>query len=419
MSYLPVHFHWNVSSSRKQKTSDSTLEYSFVFNHGIEAVGNGPLRSWSVTFYPLESYETHLSSFDGKPMKLVIFGLTVSSSWGNGHATLWRALCNALARNGHDVTFFEQDVPYYANHRDLVLPDTYRLVLYSSWAAVSSLAKSAVSECDVALVTSYCPDGLAACGLVLGSRAVKVFYDLDTPVTLQNLRAHGSVDYIPGYGLGDFDLVLSYVGGRALTESRELLGAKRVAPLYGSVDPEVHKPVAPSSHYDSDLSYLGTYAADRQSALQTLFLDPAQRLPARKFMLGGAQYPDDFPWNENIWFVDHVPPPEHPAFYSSSRTTLNVTRSAMASFGYCPSGRLFEAAACATPLISDSWDGLNEFFEPGREILVASSADDVVSAIQLDCQDLHKIGKAARERVFAAHTAEHRSREFVQLVEAA
>jgi spore maturation protein CgeB len=197
------------------------------------------------------------------------------------------------------------------------------------------------------------------------------------------------------------------------------LGAKRVAPLYGSVDPEAHKPVTPSIHYRSDLSYLGTYAADRQSTLQTLFLDPAHRLPQLKFMLGGAQYPDDFPWHENVWFVDHVPPPEHPAFYSSSRTTLNVTRSAMASFGYCPSGRLFEAAACATPVVSDSWEGLNKFFEPGQEILVASSADDVVNAIQLDRQDLHKIGKAARERVFSAHTAEHRSREFVQLVEVA
>ena len=352
-------------------------------------------------------------------MKLVIFGLTVSSSWGNGHATLWRGLCNALARHGHDVTFFEQDVTYSANHRDLVLPQTYELVLYPSWAGVSSLAKSAVSKSDVALVTSYCPDAIAACSLVLESKALKVFYDLDTAVTLEKFRVHGSVDYIPSYGLGGFDLVLSYVGGRALTELRELLGAKRVAPLYGCVDPEVHKPVAPSSHYDSDLSYLGTYAADRQSTLQTLFLDPAHRLPQRKFLLGGAQYPDDFPWNENVWFVDHVPPPEHPAFYSSSRTTLNVTRSAMAGFGYCPSGRLFEAAACATPVVSDSWEGLNEFFEPGREILVASSADDVINAIQLDCQNLHKIGKAAQERVFSAHTAEHRSREFVQLVEAA
>jgi spore maturation protein CgeB len=352
-------------------------------------------------------------------MKLTIFGLTVSSSWGNGHATLWRGLCNALARQGHSVTFFERDVPYYANYRDLLWPECYKLVLYPSWAEVNSVAKSVLGESDVAVVTSYCPDAIAACDLVLDSNAVKVFYDLDTAVTLQTFRSSGAVDYIPNYGLSDFDLVLSYVGGRALDELQALFGARRVAPLYGSVDTDVHKPVTPSSQYHSDLSYLGTYAADRQSALQELFLDPAQRLPKRKFMLGGAQYPDDFPWNENVWFVEHVPPPEHPAFYSSSRATLNVTRGAMASFGYCPSGRLFEAAACETPVISDSWEGMDEFFEPGREILVATSADDVVNAIELGEEELRKIGKTAREKVFSAHTADHRGREFLDLVGAA
>jgi len=352
-------------------------------------------------------------------MKLVIFGLTVSSSWGNGHATLWRGLCNALARRGHEVTFFERDVPYYANYRDLVWPESYKLILYPSWAEVNSLAKSAVAESDAAVVTSYCPDALNACALVLQSKAVKVFYDLDTAVTLQTFRARGAVDYIPSDGLAEFDLVLSYVGGRALKELEELFGARRAAPLYGSVDPGVHKPVAPSSHYHSDLSYLGTYAADRQNALQALFLDPARQLPQRKFMLGGAQYPDDFPWNENVWFVEHVPPPEHPAFYSSSKATLNVTRSAMAGFGYCPSGRLFEAAACETPVVSDTWEGMEQFFEPGREILVASSARDVVNAIELGDQELRQIGRAARERVFRAHTADHRAGEFLELVETA
>jgi spore maturation protein CgeB len=352
-------------------------------------------------------------------MNLVIFGLTVSSSWGNGHATLWRGLCNALARQGHEVTFLERDVPYYANHRDLLWPEKYKLVLYPSWESAKSLARCAVSESDVAVITSYCPDARPASDLILDSTAIKVFYDLDTAVTLENYREHGSVDYIPSYGLGEFDLVLSYVGGRALDELRKLLGARCVAPLYGSVDPQVHRPVPPSSHYDSDLSYLGTYAADRQDSLQKLFLEPALRLPGCKFLLGGAQYPDDFPWNENVWFVRHVPPPEHPAFYSSSKATLNVTRGAMAGFGYCPSGRLFEAAACETPVVSDWWDGLPDFFEPGREILVASCGDDVVDSIQLGREELRRIGKAARERVMSGHTAEHRSREFLNYVEAA
>ncbi len=352
-------------------------------------------------------------------MKLVIFGLTVSSSWGNGHATLWRGLCNALARQRHDITFFERDVSYYANHRDLLGPEMYKLVLYPGWEEVASLAKCAVREADVALVTSYCPDAIAACDLILESPAVKGFYDLDTAVTLEKLRTCGSVDYVPSSGFRDFDLVLSYVGGRALDELRTLLGARRVAPLYGSVDPLLHKPVARSPHYESDLSYLGTYAADRQAVLEKLFIEPAHRLPEKKFVLGGAQYPESFPWSENVWFVRHLPPAEHPAFYSSSKATLNVTRAAMASFGYCPSGRLFEAGACETPVVSDSWEGLENFFEPGREILVASSAADVVDAITGDPENLRKMGKAARERVLDAHTAEHRGRELVELLEAA
>jgi spore maturation protein CgeB len=351
-------------------------------------------------------------------MKLAIFGLTVSSSWGNGHATLWRGLCNALARQGHDISFFEHDVPYYANHRDLVVPDKYKLVLYTDWEAVRPLASRAVSDADVAIVTSYCPDAAEAWELILGSAALKVFYDLDTAVTLEKLRSDGSVGYVPSYGLSDFDLVLSYVGGRALDDLQNLLGANRVAPLYGSVDPAIHKPVACSPQYESDFSYLGTYASDRQEVLEQLFIEPAHRLPEKKFVLGGAQYPDHFPWKQNVWFVEHVPPPQHASFYCSSKATLNVTRAPMASFGYCPSGRLFEAAACETPVVSDSWDGLDNFFEPGAEIVVASSSSEVVDAIT-NPDDLRRIGRAARERVLSAHTAEHRSRELVALLEAA
>jgi len=216
-----------------------------------------------------------------------------------------------------------------------------------------------------------------------------------------------------------FDLVLSYVGGRALEEVKAFLDARHVAPLYGSVDPELHQPVQKSSRYCSDFSYLGTYAADRQQVLEELFLKPAHQLSGQKFLLGGAQYPEDFPWRENIWFVRHVPPRDHPAFYCSSRATLNVTRAAMASIGYCPSGRLFEAAACETPIISDSWEGIEEFFEPGRELLIAESQDDVVELLSRSADELRRIGKAARERVLASHTAEHRSRELVSALEAA
>jgi spore maturation protein CgeB len=353
-------------------------------------------------------------------MRLVIFGLTVSSSWGNGHATIWRGLCSALARQGHEIKFFERDVAYYAIHRDLTSSPDYELVLYRSWDEVQPKARSAVENADCAVVTSYCPDARVAADLMLGSSVpLRIFYDLDTPVTLERLRSGEDVDYIPEYGLEPFDLVLSYTGGPALDELRTRLGAKRVAPLYGSVDPTVHRPIAGNDHYRADLSYLGTYAPDRQARLHELFIEPARRCPEKRFVIGGAQYPTEFPWTNNIWFVRHIPPPEHPAFYSSSCLTLSVTRAAMADMGYCPSGRLFEAAACGTPVISDWWQGLGDFFRPGREILVASTATEVEEALSLDSEELRAIGYAARDRVLAEHTADHRGAELLSLLEVA
>jgi spore maturation protein CgeB len=200
---------------------------------------------------------------------------------------------------------------------------------------------------------------------------------------------------------------------------RDELQARRAVPLYGSVDPETHRPAEPNPAYACDVSYLGTYAADRQPALERLFLEPARRLPWCKFLIGGAMYPSDFPWSENIYFVRHVPPPDHPAFYSSSRLTLNITRAAMALMGYCPSGRLFEAAACGTPVLTDYWEGLEHFFEPGREILLARDSEEAVDAISRDQASLAHLARAARERVLAEHTAAHRARELTRLLEPA
>jgi spore maturation protein CgeB len=353
-------------------------------------------------------------------MKLVVFGLSVSSSWGNGHATLWRGLIKSLAALGHTVVFFERDVPYYAMHRDLHELPGGRLVLYDDWAWADGAARSELADADVALVTSYCPDAVPATAVLMdGSVGLRVFYDLDTPVTLERLRAGAGVPYIGPRGLLDFDLVLSYTGGSALTALRDLLGARRVAPLYGSVDPEIHHPVRPQDRYRADLSYLGTYAEDRQRALERLFVDPARRLPQCRFLIGGAQYPPDFPWADNIYFVRHLPPAEHPAFYSSSRLTLNVTRAPMAELGYCPSGRLFEAAACGVPILTDAWEGLDAFFVPGDEVLVARGPDDTVRALAMDAAELDRVAAAARRRVLADHTAERRACELVALLEGA
>jgi len=351
-------------------------------------------------------------------MRLVIFGLTVSSSWGNGHATLWRGLWRAWARRGHEIVFFERDVPYYAEHRDLVSLPGGELVLYRDWEEALPRAAREVRDADAVMVTSYCPDGVAATRLLADAAAgVKVFYDMDTPVTLENLRAQRPVPYIGARGLRDFDLVLSYTGGPALDELRSRLGARRVGTLYGHVDPEVHRRVAPAAPYRCSLSYLGTYAADRQATLERLFVEPARGRPDEDFLVGGAQYPDDFPWTSNIRFVRHMPPAEHPAFFSSSRLTLSVTRRAMADNGHCPSGRLFEAAACGTPLLSDWWEGLDAFLRPGREVLVARDTGDVAAALSLSDAELARIAADARERVLAEHTSAARAAELERVLE--
>jgi spore maturation protein CgeB len=350
-------------------------------------------------------------------MKLVIFGLTVSSSWGNGHATLWRGLCRSLTRLGHKVVFFEKDVPYYAANRDVSEIPNADLILYDAWDAVRHRAKTELADADAAMVTSYCPDGIEATDLVLDAVGIaRTFYDLDTPVTLSKVQAKEPLTYIGPRGLGEFDLVLSYTGGGALEKLQSQLGARRVAPLYGHVDPEVHCPVAPMPNYASDLSYLGTYAADRQASLQRFFTDPASLRPEQRFLIGGAQYPVDFPWKPNIHFVRHLPPREHPAFFSSSRLTLNVTRQAMAEMGWCPSGRLFEASACGVPVLSDDWEGLDRFFTPGSEILIARTTEDAVAALDLSDLELNRIARASRERTLAEHTSEHRARELEALL---
>jgi spore maturation protein CgeB len=346
-------------------------------------------------------------------MKLVIFGLTVSSSWGNGHATLWRGLIRALARRRVKVVFFERDAPYYARHRDLWAVEGADLVLYADWAQIAARAMTEARSADAVMVTSYCPDGRAASALACAAGRSAVFYDMDTPVTLARLAAGERVDYLPEAGLGGFDLVLSYTGGEALVRLERELGARRALPLYGHVDPQAHRPAPRDPRYACDLSYLGTYAADRQPTVTALFAEPARLRPDLCFLLGGSGYDDKFPWSDNIFFLDHVAPPEHAAFFASSRLTLNVTRRDMAQMGWCPSGRLFEAAACGTPILSDVWEGLDVFFEPGREILTAGTTEAALAALDLGDAELSAIARAARERTLDAHTSDHRAGELL------
>ena len=351
-------------------------------------------------------------------MRLVIFGLTVSSAWGNGLAALWRSLIGALAKRGHHVVFFERDAPYYRAHRDMpALSDGARLRIYTAWNDIRREAQSELDTADAAIVTSFCPDGRAACELVLGSRKLRVFYDMDTPVTLSRLATGEDVPYLPHDGLGGFDLVLSFTGGRALDLLVDRLHARRVAPLYGSVDPTRHRPVQPVATWAAACSYLGTWSEDRQAMLETLFVEAARRHPDRLFVIGGSMYPSSIGWPTNVVKFDHVPPPQHPQFYCSSPVTLIVTRAPMAELGYCPSGRLFEAAACGVPVVSDAWQGIDEFFTPGEEILIAHTTEDMSAALALNRDKLVGIGHRARERVLAEHSGMRRADQLIALLQ--
>jgi spore maturation protein CgeB len=352
-------------------------------------------------------------------VKIVIFGLAISSSWGNGHATLWRGLCKNLARAGHDIVFFERDVPYYADARDFFELPGGRLELFASWADTRAKAREHVLDADATIVTSYCPDAIVASELIMEhDRSVSVFYDLDTPITLAKLRNGEAVPYIGPSGLSEFDLVLSFTGGAPVfQEFRRLLGAHRIEPLYGHVDPDIHRPVPPQPHYRADLSYLGTYSPDRQQTLERLLMASASTRQDLRFLIGGAQYPQDFPWSPNIYFVRHLPPAEHAAFFASSRLTLNVTRKAMAEMGWCPSGRLFEAAACGAPLLSDAWTGIDDFFAPGEEILLARDSRDVLAALDIGDGELRRIADRARQRTLDQHSSAKRADQLVQLLE--
>ena len=352
-------------------------------------------------------------------MRFCIFGLTLSSAWGNGHATHYRALVRALHRRGHEITFFEKDVEYYALRRDFVACDYCNLQLYNKWEELRPLALAHAAEADVVIVGSYCPEGAHINDDVLAlSHPLRIFYDLDTPVTLGRL-ALGDADYVWPHQIAEFDLVLSFTGGRALKIMRERYGARQALPLYGCVDPDVHCRIEPRSDFACDLSYMGTYAADRQFKLDELFLEPARRLPEGKFLLAGALYPWQWSWPDNVRRFDHVAPADHSALYSSARCTLNITRGEMAANGYCPSGRFFEAAACGAPILTDYWEGLEEFFSPVEELLVASDANEVLAALNRNQVELALMARRARERALDEHTGDCRAQQLLSYLESA
>jgi spore maturation protein CgeB len=340
-------------------------------------------------------------------VNVVVLGLSITSSWGNGHATNFRALCTALRERGHDVLFLERDKPWYASSRDF---DAAWVALYDS---VEDLVawEDEVRRADLVLVGSFVPEGVAVAEWALATAGgVVAFWDIDTPVTAAALR-RGDCEYLTPALVPRFDLYLSFTGGRLLQE----LGATRPRPFWCVVDAERYRPVPSERRWE--LGYLGTYSDDRQPKVEELLLEPARRLPGRRFAVAGPMYPEGIRWPENVERLENVPPGDHPSFYAAQRFTLNVTRADMVAAGWSPSVRLFEAAACAVPVLSDWWEGLDSFFEPGREILIACDGDEVERVLrELPEDERRAIGERARSRALHEHTAARRAAELEALV---
>lgn len=343
-------------------------------------------------------------------MRFVVCGLSITSSWGNGHATTYRALLRELAARGHDILFLERDVYWYAENRDLKNAPYCRTELYSSIKELKNRFTTEVRNADVVIVGSYVPEGVAVGKWVTQvAKGVKVFYDIDTPVTLAKL-ARGDEEYLSPALIPKYDLYLSFTGGPTLHYIERHYGCPCARVLYCSVDPRVYYPQKRSKRWT--MGYIGTYDADRQRTIDALLVEPARQWTEALFVVAGPMYPKDIQWPRNVQRIDHLPPSRHCTFYNSQRFTLNVTRAEMVRAGYSPSVRLFEAAACARPIISDYWDGLDSIFEIGREILVAHSPREALRYMkELTPAEQARIGRAAMKKVLAQHTAAHRAAE--------
>ena len=349
-------------------------------------------------------------------MKIVVLGLSITSSWGNGHATTYRALLRELAHSGHDILFLERNRPWYAHNRDLPHSSFCDVQIYRSLPELKRRFVGDISRADCVIIGSYVPEGVAIGEWIIRhADGVTAFYDIDTPVTLASL-ARERVEYISRELIPKFDLYLSFTGGPTLGRIERVYGAQRVYPLYCSVDSTIYFPEDCPKKWA--LGYLGTFSADRQPTLQKLLGEVAEQLPNDTFVVAGSQYPRSTRWPHNTTCITHLKPSAHRDFYNAQRFTLNITRAEMVRAGYSPSVRLFEAAACATPIITDEWPGLAEFFLPGRDILTAQTATDVIRLLrELPESEAGAIGQRARERVLAEHTAAHRAAELEEAIE--
>jgi spore maturation protein CgeB len=347
-------------------------------------------------------------------LSIAFFGSSLVSAYWNGAATYYRGVIRALAARGHQVTFYEPDVFERQQHRDIADPPWARVVVYPGVdAGVLDLLMHEARDADVVVKASgvgvFDRELEAAVAAVRGPGRLTVFWDVDAPATLERIDNDPADPFralVP-----DYDLVLTYGGGQPVTAAYHALGARRCVPIYNALDPETHHPDPADARFEADLAFLGNRLPDRESRVDEFFFRPAAALPRRRFLLGGSGWHDrERPGN--IRYVGHVYTKDHNAVNSTALAVLNINRASMARMGFSPPTRLFEAAGAGGCLLTDAWDGIEQFLEPGREVLVAASGDEVATLLGgLTRERARTIGRAARARLLAEHTYAHRAAE--------
>jgi spore maturation protein CgeB len=349
-------------------------------------------------------------------LDIVIIGLSITSSWGNSHATTYRALVKGLAARGHRVRFLERDKPWYATNRDIPAGSgPCRVDVYGGLDELTERFGAAVRHADLTMIGSSVPECTGVAAWVRDTAlGVTAFYDMDTPVTLARM-ARGDPDTLPAGLMSGFDLYLSFTGGPTLRRLERDFGVRRARVLYASVDPDAYFPEPGPARWD--LGCLGAFSADRQPVLDRLLLEPARRWPEGAFAVAGTHYPADISWPANVMHTEHLPPAGHRGFYNAQRFTLNVPRADMVAAGWSPGVCLFDAAACGTPLITNAWPGLDSLFRPGHEILVATGPEQVLRWLRdTSPARARMLGRAARRRVLQPHTGAARAAELESYV---
>jgi spore maturation protein CgeB len=343
-------------------------------------------------------------------LKIVILGLSITSSRGNDHGAIYRGLIRELAARGHDVLFLERAAEQSAPNGDVPSPTCGRMEFYGDVKDLKQRFGSEIRGVDFVMVGSCVQEGIAIGEWVTRvAKGATAFYDIDAPATMANL-IRGEVDYISSTLIPRYEIYLSFTGGSLLRYIEKHYGSPMARPLYASVDATLYFPEQRDMKWD--LGYMGNYSDDRQRTLDRLLLEPARRWGEGHFVVAGPQYPRSVHWPHNVRRLTHLAPEKHRSFYNSQRFTLNITRANLTASGFSPSAHIFEAAACGTPIISDFWQGIDTFFKSEEEILISHSPDETLIYLEeISELDRRRIGYRARERVLAKHTSRHRAAE--------